>query len=608
MFSTQVPIEDRYGDALKLLRRCYQFGIFITMSLENGISKTSESVLSLIAQAGGEEEDDLLETFGSAPLFPLSLDIETRVLTFLFCDTVIQECCLSKHTTVGQRSPSLIRAWLKRIDTWLFRFFPHAYPGETDTLSTSGGLYLTRLFLLARLSSCSSNDGSTTMFSPSLVHLLHSSSSSVPVSTALQRQFFACQSNDDVAVSLLGSYNALRFLFRFMICNPTTCSRPDHDHHEQLSQPSAFWQRCLQTLTRRNQALFVESTHSTQWQTDLEVETKRLQEDQETHPDFVQKNWATMLGSSMEIKQRCLLETSTRAYYWIKIQHNILCEFKQITLPQKPLQVVVSLVRSFLDRVMIREPIDETIDRLPLAVYVHNMPMCTLEAYLQCYPLQTTQTPVVTVMNNMLDPAHIKDMQGHLNETTFRQKYNNDAFPYRDIIDLVAFGGEFETKCQLTFYDRYVVDGFHFPSRQSWIGEERRGTFPRSPLIVCLLGRWCVIHKTDQLIVCQNTLEAIAVWLIIVRTCHRSFMDVGNVNIQTKLIEKVFRSYPTDNFNHWLSCLERNQQQHMTELKGTERHGTNATRFGVSVPTNELPGSQPLSFYQFKLKHSFERF
>jgi hypothetical protein len=181
----------------------------------------------------------------------------------------------------------------------------------------------------------------------------------------------------------------------------------------------------------------------------------------------------------------------------------------------------------FSPRLSRREPHSDVRGCFETLVYSFHMPLYERAQYLQNFPDQTKETPLVTIMNSVMPPDVIREWQSHLNGWTLCRVFADGAHPFEQLCLVAVFGCRFQDLFHTSFMDRFWVAGFQTQDRLDWLDQSMRYGHLRDPIVVCLFGHWFVAEGTSLLLLCKSPAEALAVWLLLVHALRNDKLSDG---------------------------------------------------------------------------------
>jgi hypothetical protein len=78
----------------------------------------------------------------------------------------------------------------------------------------------------------------------------------------------------------------------------------------------------------------------------------------------------------------------------------------------------------------------------------------------QMYPNQSTDSPMIAVMNSVVSPEQIRQWQDHLNGHRILDISNKQGHPYRGLTFLAVFGSHFHHMYHTPWFDAFLIDGY----------------------------------------------------------------------------------------------------------------------------------------------------
>jgi hypothetical protein len=181
----------------------------------------------------------------------------------------------------------------------------------------------------------------------------------------------------------------------------------------------------------------------------------------------------------------------------------------------------------FAPRLAQREPHSDVRCCFETLVYSFHMPLHERAQYLQTFPDQSSETPMITIMNNVIPPEQIREWQRHLNGWSLCSVFADSTHPFAQLCRVAVFACRFQDMFHTSFMDRFWVAGYHTQDRIERMNQAEHYGHPRDPLILCLFGHWFVAQGTDLLVLCQSPCEAIAVWLLLLYTLRGNKLADG---------------------------------------------------------------------------------
>jgi hypothetical protein len=148
------------------------------------------------------------------------------------------------------------------------------------------------------------------------------------------------------------------------------------------------------------------------------------------------------------------------------------------------------------------------------------MSCCVREDYLRRFTNQTRTTNPITVMNRSLAPDTIHAMQQTFINIPMKTLYANPDHAYIDILHLCLWANEVHIWTRIDWLAEFCMFGNSFQDLVNQAFEAEHRGRPRRPLVALVAGQWCVVEGTNTLYLCRTTLEAIALWMLIMWTSY----------------------------------------------------------------------------------------
>jgi hypothetical protein len=230
-------------------------------------------------------------------------------------------------------------------------------------------------------------------------------------------------------------------------------------------------------------------------------------------------------GPSVRDKKRTVLSTATRVYHWCTANLRTVTTRTCLVVSRNALQRATSQVRRALDRIMEIEPGSDEQVCLTKMIYQTAMGVSMREVFLQTHRSRTVATNPITVMNRSLSPNHITEIQAAFMGRKLRDLYTDPSFRYRDILDLCLWSYHMNIRTRIEWLKDYCLygDGFQDKIPRSFEGSVMGRA--RTPMVALVAGQWCVLEGDDLLYLCETTLEACTLWMLLLWTKHSSITD-----------------------------------------------------------------------------------
>lgn len=239
---------------------------------------------------------------------------------------------------------------------------------------------------------------------------------------------------------------------------------------------------------------------------------------------------AFSFGASVDAKMRSVLETATRFNFWTRTQLTILRGRRCVAIDPDILDRAVGRLRGMFSNIMRIEPDDAVRVLFTIMVYQNAMAVCTREFYLQCNPLQSRKMNSITIMNRSLSSDHIKWMQSTFNGKRMTELVSDLDHPYADLVDLCIFGSQFEICTKVSWLRTYCAFGCTLQDAVPRMFQDRLDGRRRRPLVVLLVGQWCVLDGIDTVFLCRRAAEAVMLWVLLLwvryDSCLEDHLDV----------------------------------------------------------------------------------
>jgi len=181
---------------------------------------------------------------------------------------------------------------------------------------------------------------------------------------------------------------------------------------------------------------------------------------------------------------------------------------------------------------MKREPDSE--ERMVWIQLIHEiqMGMGRLLHYLQRYPLQTNETPLLTVVNESLTPDALMNIQSYFNNWTLTRVYSSDdeKQPFRCLAVLATVHIRCKAQCGVNWLQEYFISPYKFYCHYLRCGFTLNGANvtidSARPMVVFLKGSW-VVSCNQCLQYCESVYHALTVWAKWLRTKYNSVTKKG---------------------------------------------------------------------------------
>jgi len=316
--------------------------------------------------------------------------------------------------------------------------------------------------------------------------------------------------------------------------------QPKPGSHERVVEDEATkYSRAKQAraleLSKRNKRTEKDKASSAGWmsknrmnvvgadeESDEETKMPPEKEDERKH--------ALSFGAKKSSKIRCVLETATRFAFWCRSQLDVVHSRKCKTMAvyNTALQRACGRVMRAFDTSMQIKPDPSLKTSLTKLVYQMAMSTCTREFFLQLNRNQTRKINPITIMNRMLAPDYIRLLQTSFNGRGMGDIYREEKHPFRDMVILSMFDFEFFKFTKLPWVSTYCAFGNSYQDavQQMYSAKTPEG-YTRLPMIALITGQWMVLAGTTEAFLVRNTLEAIALWLLLVWCRHDCKMEDG---------------------------------------------------------------------------------
>jgi hypothetical protein len=229
-----------------------------------------------------------------------------------------------------------------------------------------------------------------------------------------------------------------------------------------------------------------------------------------------------------DAKMACLVETGARIFFCTRRKAEFLQQRTILCAPLLPTALREQITHRFYRQQLQHKPDSSVHAMLTTMVYEHSMQACERENYLQLYPRQTRDTPMITVMNSVVDPGTIRNLQRQFNNRDPKDIFAEQDHPARELMLICFFGTRFHDLLKTEWLPRYWIDGYQWQDKLNFTDHATYLEQPRRPIILTVGGGWwCVARGIDEAWMCTDAIHALAVWLSLVSLDHDNMLEDG---------------------------------------------------------------------------------
>jgi hypothetical protein len=107
-----------------------------------------------------------------------------------------------------------------------------------------------------------------------------------------------------------------------------------------------------------------------------------------------------------------------------------------------------------------REPHSSVREKVAELAYGHQLQFNEVWEYVQMYPNQSSDSPMIAVMNSVVAPETIRVWQTSLNGHRVMDICKKQHHPYRGLMFLAVFGSYFHDMFHTPWFDQFLIDGY----------------------------------------------------------------------------------------------------------------------------------------------------
>lgn len=238
-------------------------------------------------------------------------------------------------------------------------------------------------------------------------------------------------------------------------------------------------------------------------------------------------------------------ELAVQYIYWLRFQ----IKFKsRCTI--EPSRVSIEMTNDF-DRflqseIFYNKPDPGSISVLREHLYCHWMTCGSIHQYIRAHPQEETGSVPLVVFEAITEEKLAEERSKSVDSISddVRVAFNDADHPLRDLVcffsvmefiaQRVKRLDDFRKNYYVSQFDLNLVEPLVYASQSaltskaSVLMQPMRCGVERRPIIVCILGRWCVLKKTNVIVECASAVLALQTWIQLFRDDYKCRNERGH--------------------------------------------------------------------------------